>query len=129
MAILICGLPYTAANSSAGGLTATAQPRNEGVSPVDGISMAEPNWRREGGFLVAEIVFNNMNRFPVGGVIITCSFLGPDGSQLESRGSLILQSLPPGLTQIGGIEFTTLKGNMLDPGMLGGACAVASTDR
>jgi hypothetical protein len=130
--ILVSALLFAAEDASAGRLpltgTAEARPRSELVPPAVGISVTRPNWRREGGFLVAEMTFKNINRSSVNGVIITCAFFGTGGLQLESRSSLIPHSLPPGSTTIGGIEFTMLKGNMLDSGMLGGACSIAATD-
>ena len=40
----------------------------------DGLSITRQNWRREGGFLIAEMTFANKKRFPVEGVIVACDF-------------------------------------------------------
>ena len=59
-------------------------------------------------------------------MIIACDFFDPPHVYIGRRGNLILRVLPPGLTTIGGIEFTMLKNNVFDPEMFDGACTVAS---
>jgi hypothetical protein len=133
-AILVSGLlsPVYDSSSSIGlSLTAVAAAQSAVSSAprVDGVSIRQPNWRREGGFLIAEITLNNENEFPVHGVIITCDFFDPPALRLESRGNLIPQILSPGPTTIDGIEFTMLKRNVLDRDMIGGSCSVATAPR
>jgi hypothetical protein len=132
--MLVSGLLSPACDSSSPiGLSLTAvaaaQSGVDSASRVDGVSIEQPNWRREGGFLIAEITFNNENEFPVDGVIVTCDFFDPPALRLESRGNLIPRILSPGPTTIGGIEFTMLKRNVLDRDMLGGSCSVATAGR
>jgi hypothetical protein len=40
----------------------------------DGLSITRQNWRREGGFLIAEMTVANKKQFPVEGVIVACDF-------------------------------------------------------
>jgi hypothetical protein len=105
---------------------AAAQTELAPATPIEGLSISRQSWLREGGFLTAEITFTNENAFPVQGVIIACDFFDPPHVYIGRRGNLILRVLPPGLTTIGGIEFTMLKNNVFDPDMFGGACIVAS---
>jgi hypothetical protein len=98
-------------------------------SAADNVSVRQPNWRRDDGFLIAELTFNNNNGFAVYEVIVTCEFFDSRGLHIGNRGSLIMRVLPPGRTTIDGIEFTTLRGKALDRDMRGGACAVASATR
>ena len=92
----------------------------------DGLSITRQNWRREGGFLIAEMTIANKKQFPVEGVIVACDFFDPPNLYVGRRGSLIVRVLPPGETTIGGLEFTMLKHNILDRNMFGRACDVAS---
>jgi hypothetical protein len=96
------------------------------TTPIEGLSISRQRWLREGGFLIVEITFTNENEFPVQGVIIACDFFDSPHVYIGRRGNLILRILPPGLTTIGGIEFTMLKNNVFDPDMFGGTCIVAS---
>ena len=105
---------------------AAAQSELALTTPIEGLSVSRQSWLREGGFLIAEITFTNENEFPVQGAIIACEFFDPPHVYIGRRGNLILRILPPGLTTIGGIEFTMLKNNVFDPDMFGGACIVAS---
>jgi hypothetical protein len=105
---------------------APAQSELAPTIPIEGLSISRQSWLREGGFLIAEITFTNENEFPVQGAIIACEFFDPPHVYIGRRGNLILRILPPGLTTIGGIEFTMLKNNVFDPDMFGGACIVAS---
>lgn len=98
----------------------------DSASIIEGLSIRRQSWLRDGGFLIAEITFNNDNEFPVNGVTIACDFFDPPHLYLGSRGNLIVRILPPGETTIGGIEFTMLKHNVLDRDMFGGACSVVS---
>jgi hypothetical protein len=107
-------------------VVAAAQSELDSASSIDGLSISRQTWLREGGFLIAEITFTNKNEFPVQGVIIACEFFDPPHVYIGRRGNLILRILPPGLTTIGGIEFTMLKNNVFDPDMSGGACIVAT---
>jgi hypothetical protein len=105
---------------------AAAQSELAPATPIEGLSISRQSWVREGGFLIAEITFANENEFSVQGVIIACDFFDPPHLYVGRRGSLILRILPPGVTTIGGIEFTMLKNNVFDRNMFGGACIVAS---
>ena len=105
---------------------AAAQSELDSAPPIEGLSISRQSWLREGGFLVAEITFTNENELPVHGVIIACDFFDSPHVYIGRRGNLILRILPPGLTTIGGIEFTMLKNNVFDPDMFGGTCIVAS---
>jgi hypothetical protein len=98
----------------------------DSASAIEGLSISRQTWLRDGGFLIAEITFNNDNEFPVHGVIIACDFFDPPHLYLGRRGNLIVRILPPGETTIGGIEFTMLKHNVFDRDMFGGACSVVS---
>lgn len=91
---------------------------------IDGLSIARHSWRREGGFLIAEMTVANKTQFAVDGAIVMCDFFDPPNLFVGRRGSLILRILPPGETTIGGIEFTMLKHNGLDRDILGGACHI-----
>ena len=88
----------------------------------------EPRWRREGGFLIADVTLDNRSAFPVHNVILTCDFFDSGGFALASRGSLVQQPLSPGPNTVEGIEFTMFKGNVLDRGMRGGTCGVTSAE-
>jgi hypothetical protein len=99
-------------------------PSLDSVKPADGLSIARQSWRREGGFLVAEMTVANKKLFPVEGAIVICDFFDPPDLFLGKRGSLIMRVLPPGETTIGGIEFTMLKHNVLDRDILARACHV-----
>ena len=105
---------------------AAAQSELDSATPIEGLSISRQSWLREGGFLIAEITFTNENAFPIQGVIIACEFFDAPHVYIGRRGNLILRILPPGLTTIGGIEFTMLKNNVFDPDMFGGTCIVAS---
>ena len=105
---------------------AAAQSGLAPTTPIEGLSISRQRWLREGGFLIVEITFTNENEFPVQGVIIACDFFDSPHVYIGRRGNLILRVFPPGLTTIGGIEFTMLKNNVFDPDMFGGACIVAS---
>ena len=105
---------------------AAAQSELDSATPIEGLSISRQSWLREGGFLIAEITFTNENAFPIQGVIIACEFFDAPHVYIGRRGNLILRILPPGLTTIGGIEFTMLKNKVIDPDMFGGACIVAS---
>jgi hypothetical protein len=91
---------------------------------IDGLSITRQNWRREGGFLIAEMTFANKKQFPVDGAIVRCDFFDAPALFVGRRGSLIVRTLPPGETTIGGIEFAMLKDNVLDRDMFGAACSV-----
>jgi hypothetical protein len=99
-------------------------PGLEPAERIDGLSIVRQNWRREGGFLIAEMTFANDKQFPVDGAIVTCDFFDPPSLFVGKRGSLIVRILPPGETTIGGIEFTMLKHNVLDRDMFGATCGV-----
>ena len=97
-------------------------PGFDSARPIDRVSIARQSWRREGGFLIAEMTVANKTQVPVEGAIVICDFFDPPNVFLGRRGSLILHILPPGETTIDGIEFTMLKHNILDRDILAGAC-------
>jgi hypothetical protein len=97
-------------------------PGVDSAEPIDGLSIARQSWRRDGGFLIAEMTVANKTQFPVDGTIVICDFFDPPDLFLGRRGSLISRILPPGETTIGGIEFTMLKHNILDRDILAGGC-------
>src|SRR5215472_15022385 len=100
----------------------SCDPRLDSAEPVDGLDVVRQSWRREGGFLIAEITVANKKQLPVNGAIVACDFFHPPDLFLGRRGSLIVRIPLPGETTIGGIEFTMLKHNLLDRDILAGAC-------
>ena len=98
------------------------------AAPLVAIVAREPRWRREGGFLIADVTLDNRSESPVHNVILTCDFFDSGGLALATRGSLIQQPLLPGSTTIEGIEFTMFKDNVLDRGMRGGTCGVTAAE-
>jgi hypothetical protein len=131
----VCGLMAPPCQSSRTGWSLTAaaaQTRGLNFTPPAAppttVAAKQPRWRREGGFLIADIILDNRAEFPVHNVILACDFFDEGGLPLGKRRSLVLQPLSPGANWIEGIEFTMLKDNGLDADMRGGPCGVTSAE-
>lgn len=101
---------------------------NSPVAPPTAVVAREPRWRREGGFLIADVTLDNQAEAPVHNVILTCDFFDGGGLPLGKRGSLVQQPLAPGANTVEGIEFTMLKDSSLDLNMRGGSCGVMAAE-
>jgi hypothetical protein len=85
------------------GSPSKAQQSSEAVAKI---SVVQQKWRKDGEFMIADLILRNDNAFPVTDVIVSCELYGEKAKPEDKRGIAIRKALPPGTTEIPGLEFS-----------------------
>jgi hypothetical protein len=88
---------------------------------VGKVSVTAQNWHGEGHLMVGDLTFKNDNNFAVENVIVACDLYGGKAKPDDTRGTAIRRTLPPGTTEVRGLEFPTVGTDAK-----GGPCRVIS---